>query len=456
MTHLAPRQGWFATAILASFCLHLLVFVITGTSQQEKRYQEHATTLAKSLSQELELPLSIGDPVGASVIISRHRNDTAVSSIAVYGADDKLIVPLGNTEQHTPPVTANIENGKPLGKVVIIPNQVSRTAIFMEYWLYLFFVLILHILLWFFYGYIAQPSKEYEERLQEEVRKKLVANGIPLESDQDKTQPPSEEKPTFDPTSFGLTDTDDKKRTLGGLFDKLTGKTDDPENTPRTPKITLKTEYDTPAESGFSFYSTNQKTTEHLYIQLTFIDDNRLLNMLEDSAKNSYLALCNQLLDKTANKVLSRPLLAGVRLDSIQHFQEQEDGHWVACIKIGRSNNYARLALAGAMMSKLIPSINQVVYTRHRDMGMFALPIKAIASDETRKEGALLLLQKRNESSLLLLNQEDNNQLNAHFSLARHKEANTLYEKECRIITSANDDMLKQMTDLRNAILLQD
>lgn len=194
-----------------------------------------------------------------------------------------------------------------------------------------------------------------------------------------------------------------------------------------------------------------------LYVQFGFMDDNNLLGFLTESQREKYLALCNQLLEKTAKKVLTRPVLSGVRLDEILPF-EYHNGQCVAYVKYSRSgsNYYARLALAGAMLAKLFPAINQAVYNRHREINSFALPIKAIASDETRREGALILLNKRNEQSLLLLNHEDNNSIVTYFNLARHKESNNIYEKECRIITTANDDMNKQLQELRNIILSQD
>lgn len=458
MTHLAPRQGLFAVVILASFCLHLLIFVITGTNQETTRATTHATHLAKSLAQELTLPLAINDPVGASVIASRHSTDPAIAFIGVYDGANKLIAPIGNQDIGTLVVEQPINNGMSIGKVIVKPKPISKSEVFLSYWVYLFCVLILHALIWFLYNHLARPDESYEQHIYHEVRKKLIASGIPLEDDtaSQPVIPPSQVLPSADsinPVHAYPSQESDKKRSFGGLFDKLKTKDGSKEVNELETMVQAK---NPPTEETFSYYTPSPaKAGDTLYIQLAFVDDNHLFNILEDSAKNTYLALCNQLLDKTTNKVLSRPLLAGVRLESIQHFEEQ-DGQWLACIKIVRSNNYARLFLAGAMIAKLLPTIHQFVYEKHRDMGMFALPIKAIVSDETRKEGALTLLQKRSEPSLLLLSNEDSNQVVSHFGLARHKEATNLYEKECRIITNPNDDMLKQMTELRNTILVQD
>lgn len=485
MTHLAPRQGLFAVVILASFCLHILVFVMIGASRQEAHYQTQATTLAKQLSQELVVPVSINDLVSISVTASRYQKDPAIAFIGVYDNQGKLITPIGNKDAKKAEISAPIGTGVPLGKIIIKPSDANRAILLGDFWLYILAVLAFHALIWFFYGHLARPDEAYENRIRDEVRKKLIANGIPLDYEPvaTKTTPPvapqatTGQSTTQTDATHTHQDTTDKKQLFGGLFDILKGnKSDDnaekttdnqtnassdhipitPQQTHSTPTPIYNEPATTPNQNDFSYYS-NQKMGDYLYVQFTFIDTNNLLEFLGDAQRDTYLTLCNQLLEKTAKKVLGRPILSGVRLDEIIPF-EYKDGKCIAVVRYSRSssNHYARLALAGAMLTKLFPAVNQVVYDRHRENNAFALPIKGIASDETRREGALTVLTKRNEQSLLLLNQDDNNSILTHFNLAQHKEASHLYERECRIITTANADMLKQLTDLRNIVLLQD
>lgn len=485
MTNLAPRQGLFAVVILASVCLHIVFFVVTGVSRQESHYTTHAAILAKQLGQELKLPLSIHDPVGASVIVLRHSKDPAIAFLGVYDNQNRLIAPVGNKDTNSAEVVSTITSGTAtLGKVVIKPNEVSRAAILAEFWPYLLGVMFFHALVWFFYGHIARPDEGFIEQIRTDTRNRLIADGIPLVHEVPTPPAPVLTTPTPTPTPVNNpthivppTLDEDKKGLFGGLFDILKHKDElgvekplqthasptqfgnfatapEPAPTPIPQPITQ-------VSPEFSFYSQNysgnEKMGDSLYVYFSFMDDNNLLGFLEEGQRNVYLALCNQLLEKTAKKVLTRPVLSGIRIDEVIPFSYQ-NGQCLAMVKYSRSssNYYARLALAGAMLAKLFPAVNQAVYNRHREINSFALPIKAIASDDTRRQGAMVLLQKRNEQSLLLLNNEDNNSIINYFSLARHKESSNLYEKECRIITTATDDMTKQLQDLRNIILLQD
>lgn len=481
MINLAPRQGLFAVVILASVCLHILFFVVTGVNRQESYYTTHATMIAKQLGQELELPLSIHDPVGASVVAARYSKDPAIAFIGVYDNQNRLIAPVGNKDAGGSEIASNIGQGTPFGKVIIRPNEISRAAILAEFWPYLLGVMFFHALIWFFYGHIARPDEGFVEKIRTDTRNQLIAKGIPLTHEPNDTPA---QTPVATPTqSNNNTPTHivppvletDKKGLFGGLFeilkqkDPATPQTDTTANATHTPTadnpLSFGTVTPTPVVPApapeFSYYaqnhSGNEKMGDNLYVYFNFIDDNNLLGFLEENQRNTYLALCNQLLEKTAKKVLTRPVLSGIRIDEIIPFSYQ-NGQCVAQVKYSRSssNYYARLALAGAMLAKLFPAVNQAVYNRHREINSFALPIKAIASDETRHQGALVLLQKRNEQSLLLLNNEDTNSITNYFGLARHKESSNLYEKECRIITTATDDMNKQLQELRNIILLQD
>lgn len=433
MQYLAPRQGLFAVIILVSFCFHVLFFVVNGQRQAKENYHNTATVLASELGQELKLPLAINDRVSASVIASRYLNNPAIAYIGIYDTNDRLIVPIGN-ENDSVAISQNIaEADKNLGKLVIQPTDVSRAKILVQFWLFLLISALLHAMIWMIYGYIARPSDELTQTIAKDVRDNLVASGIVLTTPDNKepSQPKNKgDKPVV--TEYKA----DNKRTVNEFLRELGKNSGQQEEAPPNP------------------IASTEKPADTTIVQIAFIDKHGLFAMLEQEVKAAYLALCNQLIEKMLDRLLARPVLAGVQVHKSYPF-ELRDGVPMALVCFEKGNDGANIALAGAMLVKLIPLVNQVVYDRHREMGYFALPMKAVVSDDSRADAAWILLQKYHDPSLVLLNATDVQSIAGQMNLSHQKNASNIYERECRILTAVHDDMAAQLLRLRNEVLVK-
>lgn len=449
MTYLAPRQGRFAFIILCSFCLHVLFFVISAEQSLENRDKAVAQTFLTQLSDEATVPLSVHDDVSLAVIAERVLADPSVAYVAFYNANDELVVPVGDELESEPMETRIHEGDRVLGKVIIQTTPISRARLMGEYWLFLLSALIVHSLVWLVYGYVARPTKRLQAEIARDVRDKLLAQQLlPQQFVFNAESATSNTQPSKTPNTKDDTSINPKKSTVQSfLKDKLKG---DKQPTPKPadkPADTIV--QDNNLQQGVSTQNPENASSEtkNMTVQVAFVDKHGLLNMLIEERGQVYFSLCNQMLQKILMAVSKHPDFAGVHIAQTASLDEHGTH-----IYLEKHSETANLPKASTILAKLIVLVGQVVYKRHRELGLFALPLKAIVSDDTRLLIAQKVLEKHHET-LILMNAKDTEVVATLMNLMALPSPVGIYEKECRILGAVSDDVADILIELRRQVL---
>ncbi|MDO5651972.1 MAG: hypothetical protein Q4G13_07575 [Moraxella sp.] len=418
MSYVAPRQSVFAVIVLISFCLHVLFFVIIAEQKTQKMNETNAVRVATVLGSELGSALSRGDRVSMSVIAKRYEGGQ-LGYIGVLDTQDNLLVPVGQAANGNRVRHNIIYDGKVLGAVEVESPAVSRAGVLTDYWLLLLAMGVLHFFLWLVYGYVARPNEAMIDGIATNVRNQLFADGLLLNADA-AHQPIADNPPTAANHLPSTTQTHDEDELSLQTF---------PIKPPPTVAVL--------------------PNSQDFVVQLTFVDPHNLLSALSKNVADAYFALCTQLLEKCVTELLASSYCTGVALQTITPFDER--GARVYLIK---NKDDAPLAMTAAMLVKLMPMLNTVVYDKHRELSYFALMMGAVGSDVERAAIARELLIKHKQPSMILLSQGDRAQVVTMMNLFAGKNPTTIHERECYAITEMSDQMATRLLQLRDRILL--
>lgn len=430
MTYLAPRQGRFALIVLISFCLHIVLFVVSAQQQALKKETQAAQAAAKQLTQELKAPLSANDRVSVAVIVSRYVTADAIAYIGVYDTQGELIVPVGDDSKLEGDEVMITDGAAVLGRAVIKTMPVHRARIIAEHWLFVLGALVLHAMLWMIYGYVARPSKRLLTKIQDDTRERLLNQGVW----QAGASPKKEQA--------------DRAATT-------------PIQSPATPKISTQTNAPTQnsvSRFGFdkpktikSFLEANLPSNENaktMAVQVAFFDKKNLFDVLDPKKADDYLALCDELFDKTIKTVLNTSQCQGVVLGEVTPFASTG-----AVAVLHKQQQTANLALAAVLIAKLFVLVNQVVYDKLRQSAHFALQIKTIATCESKKQMSKQTLSRQEEAVLLLLSKKDKDDLSDKMTLEAVKSDKGGTQTECYCIAQINEPLTQLLTQLRFQVL---
>ena len=202
--------------------------------------------------------------------------------------------------------------------------------------------------------------------------------------------------------------------------------------------------------NGMARLSAN-RPFDSVSVQIVFHDEFNMLERLAPSQRLPYLALCTQLLNQAVTELLKQPLLLGVSAINEPHFDESG-----AYVMLKADNSHAKVALAGVMLAKLYLMLNKIIHDKHIELSRFALPAKAGVSDNAQVEAMSHLLESvgKKEQMLILLPNAGIKQINHHVQLQSVMRPTTVYERECAIFDGGNDAMIQRLADVRNAVLM--
>lgn len=425
MTYLAPRQGQFATLLLISFCLHCVFFVISADGVAKKQSDVLVQQLSAQLTDELQVPLQVNDKVAMAVISQRYQAVPSVDYIGVY-KNDELLAQAGELSETSGTTLDVSSNTQVLGQVMLKTTTASRAGVIANYWLFLLASLVLHGMLWMIYGYIARPSKQNAP--------------LPSSTNQLANLPQSLTNPTNlrgDLSGDSSRHDSDHhsqsiKRAVGlnvneFLKNKLGNKTSNNQTS--------------------NNQTNNNGNTDSVWISVVFHDKHGTLPLLIEDKAAIYFALCDELLDKTLQALLGETLLAGVAVAQIQYFDQTG-----AVVELQKTSDTAKVALAGAMLAKLLVLVNEVVYQKQRELSQFGLPIKAIAYSNPQLKPQKLLY-KHPKPSLICFDNETTQMVAKLMNLESLPNPTNAYEKKCYAMTALSNGMANQLTRLRKQVL---
>lgn len=430
--------------ILASLFLHLLFFVISQDYKLSEHYKSVAEQEVSALASEMTAPFGVMDQVSMSVIAMRYIKHDTLDYVGVYDNQGNVIVPVGQ-ENPTGFVAKEtiISGDQVLGSVVVQTPTVSRATIIASNWLFFVGVMGLHVIIWLVYGYFARPTQELKDEIANDVRNRLLANGIlspHLQIDKsEKTEPLLNTEPKAETEKTDKTDNTH---------------TDDTDSTEKTDKkekrgmgSILKAQFE-----HFKPKATPIEDTQSAMVVQTYFDDpNGLLETLGVHAKSAYFALCDQLLQKACTELLALPLLAGV---SVSETTTHDDKG--AKITLIANDDKAQLALASVMLAKLMLMLNQIVYDKHRELKRFCLPMRTFVSDIDQQDEIITVGKKHRDTPLILVSESSLEQLAEHVELRKLLDPTTVGERESRYLKKQSETIGEHLKTVRDNVLLSD
>ena len=472
MTYLAPRQGLFAIIILVSFCLQTLLLVISTDQQLSKSRALKGEQMVAQLIDEARLSLENKDRVSLSVIANRYTSEQDVTRLLIKDNNDDVLVPVGNAPMQQGDTIRQIAtNGDAvIGSVALTLKDVSKGEIIAMQWPFVIGTMLLHLLLWLIYGYLARPTKEQINALSRDIQElyreqyshvdqrgydrdlERRSTGYAEDSQVPATTQPVEEKPTA-VQAFNVHN--EVNEYLRAQQDTASGADIGTTDSMTTEDDTLSgaTGSDTAAAptGGQTTKLSATRAVDRVNVQITFHDEFNMLERLAPAQRLPYLALCTQLLNQAVTELLKQPLLLGVSATNEARFEDNG-----ATVVLKADNSHAKVALAGVMLAKLYLMLNKIIHDKHIELSRFALPAKAGVSDEAQSEPMTHLLETigKKEQLLILLPNNGLRQISNHVQVHSIMRPTTVYERECAIFDGGNDSMIQRLADVRNAVLM--
>ena len=501
MTYLAPRQGLFAIILLVSFCLQTLLLVISTDQQLSKSRALKGEQMVAQLIDEARLSLENKDRVSLSVIANRYTSEQDVTRILIKDNNDDILVPVGNAPMQQGDTIRQIatKGDAVIGSVALTLKDISKGEIIAMQWPFVIGMLLLHLLLWLIYGYLARPTKEQINAISRDISelhreqfRQLDQRGSERDYDRSSyeddrraadvevTQSTVDNTATADASAAvrtlnihgavnsyirgqqGATSADADTRTdtehdsdiSAGIKDDVdaTSKAESARHTENKPSETSHNQSIGKVAHGSAHLSAT-RTFDSVRVQIVFHDEFNMLERLAPAQRLPYLALCTQLLNQATTELLKQPLLLGVSVINEPSFDDKG-----ASVLLKADNSHAKVALAGVMLGKLYLMLNKIIHDKHIELSRFALPAKAGVSDDAQSEAMMHLLHGigKKEQMLILLPNAGLKQISNHVQVQSIMRPTTVYERECAIFDGGNDAMFQRLADVRNAVLMVD
>lgn len=496
MTYLAPRQGLFAIILLVSFCLQTLLLVISTDQQLTNSRAQKGEQMVAQLIDEARLSLENKDRVSLSVIANRYTSEQDVTRILIKDNNSDILVPVGNAPmQQGDTITQIATKGDAvIGSVALTLKDISKGEIIAMQWPFVIGSMLLHLLLWLIYGYIARPTREQINALSRDIQDLHREQYRPIDQREfqrgyerdfargDETETESTSTDFDSATSGTMSNANNKNpntrkldlpRKLGihsavnqyvrgqqGQNSELDATHDTTDND--TSNAGTDSIQDEVAAANANVNNDSNKSNsaarlsatrpfDSVSVQIVFHDEFNMLERLAPSQRLPYLALCTQLLNQAVTELLKQPLLLGVSALNQPHFDET--GTYVM---LKADNSHAKVALAGVMLGKLYLMLNKIIHDKHIELSRFALPAKAGVSDNAQVEAMSHLLESvgKKEQMLILLPNAGLKQISHHVQVQSIMRPTTVYERECAIFNGGNDAMIQRLADVRNAVLM--
>ena len=475
MTYLAPRQGLFAIILLVSFCLQTLLLVISTDQQLSKSRALKGEQMVAQLIDEARLSLENKDRVSLSVIANRYTSEQDVTRILIKDNNDDILVPVGNAPMQQGDTIRQIAtNGDSvIGSVSLTLKDISKGEIIAMQWPFVIGTMLLHLLLWLVYGYLARPTKEQINALSRDIQD--LHREQYMQIDQRNYDRELERRTTDTDrgtSEYSVESATDGQPSSARKLDvhsevnqylrtqqnqDATGSNNQPindttgERTEHDAADGAQTDISSAHKAGSASRLSATRSFDSVRVQIVFHDEFNMLERLAPAQRLPYLALCTQLLNQAVTELLKQPLLLGVSAMNEPRFDDTG-----ASVLLKADNSHAKVALAGVMLGKLYLMLNKIIHDKHIELSRFALPAKAGVSDDAQAQAMTQLLHSvgKKEQMLILLPNAGLKQISHHVQVQSIMRPTTVYERECAVFDGGNDSMIQRLADVRNAVLM--
>ncbi|WP_201502529.1 hypothetical protein [Psychrobacter cibarius] len=479
MTYLAPRQGLFAIILLVSFCLQTLLLVISTDQQLSKSRALKGEQMVAQLIDEARLSLENKDRVSLSVIANRYTSEQDVTRILIKDNNDDILVPVGNAPMQQGDTIRQIAtNGDSvIGSVSLTLKDISKGEIIAMQWPFVIGTMLLHLLLWLVYGYLARPTKEQINALSRDIQDLHREQYMQIDqrsydreferratdTDRETSEHSVESATDGQPANAHKLDVHSEvNQYLRTQQNQAATDTTGSDSQPIDSTTEERAEHDAAngaaqdeisraSKSGSASRLSATRSFDSVRVQIVFHDEFNMLERLAPAQRLPYLALCTQLLNQAVTELLKQPLLLGVSAMNEPRFDDTG-----ASVLLKADNSHAKVALAGVMLGKLYLMLNKIIHDKHIELSRFALPAKAGVSDDAQAQAMTQLLHSvgKKEQMLILLPNAGLKQISHHVQVQSIMRPTTVYERECAVFDGGNDSMIQRLADVRNAVLM--
>ena len=479
MTYLAPRQGLFAIILLVSFCLQTLLLVISTDQQLSKSRALKGEQMVAQLIDEARLSLENKDRVSLSVIANRYTSEQDVTRILIKDNNDDILVPVGNAPMQQGDTIRQIAtNGDSvIGSVSLTLKDISKGEIIAMQWPFVIGTMLLHLLLWLVYGYLARPTKEQINALSRDIQDLHREQYMQIDqrsydreferratdTDRETSEHSVEIATDGQPANAHKLDVHSEvNQYLRTQQNQAATDTTGSDSQPIDSTTEERAEHDAAngaaqdeisraPKSGSASRLSATRSFDSVRVQIVFHDEFNMLERLAPAQRLPYLALCTQLLNQAVTELLKQPLLLGVSAMNEPRFDDTG-----ASVLLKADNSHAKVALAGVMLGKLYLMLNKIIHDKHIELSRFALPAKAGVSDDAQAQAMTQLLHSvgKKEQMLILLPNAGLKQISHHVQVQSIMRPTTVYERECAVFDGGNDSMIQRLADVRNAVLM--
>ncbi|WP_296240087.1 MULTISPECIES: hypothetical protein [unclassified Psychrobacter] len=479
MTYLAPRQGLFAIILLVSFCLQTLLLVISTDQQLSKSRALKGEQMVAQLIDEARLSLENKDRVSLSVIANRYTSEQDVTRILIKDNNDDILVPVGNAPMQQGDTIRQIAtNGDSvIGSVSLTLKDISKGEIIAMQWPFVIGTMLLHLLLWLVYGYLARPTKEQINALSRDIQDLHREQYMQIDqrsydrdferratdTDRETSEHSVESATDGQPANAHKLDVHSEvNQYLRTQQNQAATDTTGSDSQPIDSTTEERAEHDAAngaaqdeisraPKSGSASRLSTTRSFDSVRVQIVFHDEFNMLERLAPAQRLPYLALCTQLLNQAVTELLKQPLLLGVSAMNEPRFDDTG-----ASVLLKADNSHAKVALAGVMLGKLYLMLNKIIHDKHIELSRFALPAKAGVSDDAQAQAMTQLLHSvgKKEQMLILLPNAGLKQISHHVQVQSIMRPTTVYERECAVFDGGNDSMIQRLADVRNAVLM--
>lgn len=424
----APRQGLYASLLIISFAVHVILMVHTTNHQLGHTRAIQGDLMTRQLADDSLAMLAPVDTVSLALMANRYTSRPDVASLKIMGADGRVLTTSGNAPTRSGEVFRKkvMLDQKSVGQIELTLIQPSIGEMIRTQWLPILLSLITHLLLWLLYRVVARPTRrEYlatlarEQQLQEQLlalklhaeqaqKNAVMARAMANPSEIPKPLPASGHS---DPTSL--------------------------------------------AEDGLD---------SAFILRIGFVDPKQLLGTLSPGLARPYFSLCQTLLEQAIQQNRQhfealeqqssdgkRPAYSPVDCTIVQPFGESG-----AIVSASGSNPHSALFLA--QLAQLFNLLTEVVYRRHREIKRFALHTRTALAEPLNQQPAQALAQSlihQVEANQLAVHLSDDQVLNLqqYFQLSPFDSPTDAQTREALVVTAINVDGARFVSQARERIL---
>ncbi len=519
MTYLAPRQGLFAIILLVSFCLQTLLLVISTDQQLSNSRAQKGEQMVAQLIDEARLSLENKDRVSLSVIANRYTSEQDVTRILIKDNNGDILVPVGNAPMQQGDTISQIatKGDAVIGSVALTLKDISKGEIIAMQWPFVIGTMVLHLLLWLLYSYIARPTREQINAISRDIQDLHRKQNIQVDqrgydreferrqADVSAANNESDTSPNNSAINEGRNPTDNQGHsqvsesesnrpkantrkldihsavnqyvrtqqnqdtalnTNGIVNDTVNGIVNDNHGTNVAASNMTESHVVNHAvdsrQNAMSGTNSSHKSNNTSRLSATRPFDSISVqivfhdefNMLERLAPSQRLPYL-ALCTQLLNQAVTE-LLKQPLLLGVSALNEPHFDESGAYVMLKADNSHAKVALAGVMLGKLYLMLNKIIHDKHIELSRFALPAKAGVSDNAQVEAMTHLLDSvgKKEQMLILLPNGGLKQISNHVQVQSIMRPTTVYERECAIFDGGNDAMIQRLADVRNAVLM--